>query len=406
MAIDQSSNGFPHQAYDVAPKSDCYRILDHHGPVEFGSEAFSQKMSSIGLSLHDANVARIILVHGTMAGTDALGWYSHWQRVVPGLSKKLKTVYKSVVDRLAGDRGNFTEDYASKLQASLNAHKEHGVVDAAETVIQVEQFHWTSENHHLGRSNAAVKLIKRLFEVENDGRVLLIGHSHAANVFALVSNLLVNSPEVNQKFFDASRHFNESSGRIDVPGWQEVRTELARRFVSRSSGSQSVLVKPAFVTLGGPIRYGWNSDGFEGLLHFVNHRVMSEPGLSHEEFRAYVPKSSQELLAAIKGEFGDFVQQCFIARTDFPPAIWSWPAWTANRQLRNLLEGSELKNKRLWRFKQGKRVAESGLTLLVDYSKADSTAKDVAGHSIYTELDSMEFQMEQIARNLFGFVEG
>ena len=399
------SNGFPHQSYSKSASVDQFQIINRGNLVTPSSDSFSLGMSKVGKTLRNSGVSRIILVHGTMAGTDALGWYSHWHRVIPGISTKLKSVYKSVVDRLVGDKGNFTAEYASVLETALNQPHtgDSGTATEVEARIKVEQFHWTSENHHLGRADAAVRLVQRLLEVESE-RVLLIGHSHAANVFALTTNLMANSPERNKRFFEAARYFNASTGRIDVPTWRSIETELARKYSKRDPGKPLIkneLYKPTFATLGGPIRYGWNPDGFDKLLHFVNHRVVESAEDRQAEFRAFVPQTTSEWLAALKGEYGDFVQQCFIAQTDFPPAIWSWSAWKANGMLRDLLEGQESDNSRIWRFQQGKRVADFGLTLLIDYSKADNSATDAAGHSIYTELDSMEFQMKEISQRCF-----
>jgi len=371
---------FQHQDYAAPVSPESYELISPSELISPTDDKFKVMLADSGSRLRALGVARIILVHGTMAGTDALGWYSHWERVVPGLSKRLKRTYKSVVDRLSGDRGNFTEEYETLLVESINS-------GATENRIAVERFEWTSENHHLGRADAAVRLVSRLIELgDAEKRVLLVGHSHAGNVFALASQLIGNDGLSNKPFFAASRGFHEASGRIDAEAWKFVANEIANREIPQLD----------VVTMGTPVRYGWNESALKNLIHFVNHRV-SKPA---EPYRGFVPGNGKEFLEAIQGEHGDFVQQTFVARTDFPPAIWSWRAWKANRILRNLLESSELKHKRLWRTKQAARVAQAGKTLLVDYAKVDPTGSDIAGHSIYTEFDWMAFQFDQVANRL------
>ena len=63
--------------------------------------------------------------------------------------------------------------------------------------IKVDRFDWSSGNDHLARAEAAVKLFNRLADLPIDlatERLLLWGHSHAGNVFALLTNLLATIP--------------------------------------------------------------------------------------------------------------------------------------------------------------------------------------------------------------------
>ena len=152
-----------------------------------------------------------------------------------------------------------------------------------------------------------------------------------------------------------------------------------------------------FVTFGTPVRYGWDESGFDNLLHFVNHH----PEGDVEPFRCVWPQTRTELIKAIKGEYGDFVQQSFIAGSDFPLGVWSWSAWKSNRMLRDLLEGEELKTKRLDRLRQGTRVAKSGMNLLVDYASVDPTAREICGHVVYTDLDWMAFHLKEIRSRIY-----
>ena len=72
--------------------------------------------------------------------------------------------------------------------------------------VPVRLFHWSSENHHLGRADAAVRLIDEIaaLELPRRKRILVWGHSHAGNVFALMSNLLAGDSESIERFFTAT----------------------------------------------------------------------------------------------------------------------------------------------------------------------------------------------------------
>ncbi len=383
------SNGFRHQDYSSIPMPESYELITPTNLVGGVMETKTREdLARVGDIFQSRRVSRIILVHGTLMGSDALGWFGHWKTLAPGLSAELKSAYKSVVDRMAGDRGNFSMEYANLLSELLN---QNSLQSKNTSAIKVERFHWTGENHHLGRADAAVRLALYLIQLAELGeeRVLLLGHSHAGNVFALVTNLLEQESAGIGAFFEAASHFKVIDGRVDITKWKVLESKLR--------GSDWKRPKIDIVTMGTPVRYGWSSDGFENLLHFVNHH----PVKGTEPFRAWVPQDPRQALAAANGEYGDLVQQSFIARTDFPPAYWSWDAWSANRKLRNLLEGSELKNKRIWRFKQGRRVHDGGKTLLADYAIADETATDVAGHWIYTQTDWLAWHLNEIADRFY-----
>ncbi len=388
------SLAFRHQNYWNVPDNDSYELIVPPRPIAPGSSEFLAATTAARTAFDSFRVGKIVLVHGTLAGTDALGWYGHWQRVIPGMSKKLKQVYKSVVDKLARDRGNYSATYAELLEKSLNP-------GPAPPVIKVELFDWTSENHHLGRADAAVRLADQLLDARANGeRVLLWGHSHAGNVFALVTHLLGNQdcsePEMIERFFSAMRPFNPFTRRIDYPAWKRLQSRLQNRLPIQ--GQQT---KPSrrldIVTFGTPVRYGWDESGCDNLLHFVNHHPLDHVA----PYRSVWPKTASELIAAIRGDYGDFIQQTFVAQSDLSPAFWSWTAWKSNRILRNLLEASEQYNNRLQRLRQAVRVADSGFTCLVDYAAVDPSAREVFGHAVYTDLDWMAFHLKEICARLY-----
>ena len=75
------------------------------------------------------------------------------------------------------------------------------------------------------------------------------------------------------------------------------------------------------VTLGTPVRYGWDAAGYGNLLHFIHHRPVD--GLPDD--RAPFLPSAEDILQAKQG---DCVQQLGIAGTNFTPPAWAWLADT------------------------------------------------------------------------------
>ena len=87
-------------------------------------------------------------------------------------------------DRVMGETGSFRDDYLDDFRALLKTDE-----------IPVERFDWSSGNDHFARAEAAVRLFNRLTDLPIDpssDRLLLWGHSHASNVFALLTNLVAN----------------------------------------------------------------------------------------------------------------------------------------------------------------------------------------------------------------------
>ncbi len=80
------------------------------------------------------------------------------------------------------------------------------------------------------------------------------------------------------------------------------------------------------VTLGTPVRYGWDADGYGNLLHFIHHRPVD--GLPDD--RAPFLPSAEDILQVKQG---DCVQQLGIAGTNFTPPAWAWRAWLADTRL-------------------------------------------------------------------------
>lgn len=333
------ANRFRHQEYRVDRPDVPIHLLAPE-PSAFGPDA-------VGDAYRAAGVCAIVLVHGTFVGTDASGLIGELSRLAPGLGARLRRWRRRAAEYLAGDAGLYTADYACALE------------DAAG--VPVRLFLWSSENNHVGRSRAAVRLLEELTDLEPQGRVLVWGHSHGGNVLALVSNLLGGDQASRRAFFSAAR--------------------LRKRRVRRALRDHRLTLD--VVTFGTPVRYGWETRGYAKLLHFIHHRPV--PGLP-------------EHLARFPPDGGDEVQQIGVAGTDFVPPV---PAWCAERRLRHLLQPGLRKRDLLARLKLGVRVPDEGCTLLVDYGELHDR---VAGHAVYTRRRWLPFHAAEVARRLYAVI--
>jgi hypothetical protein len=256
----------------------------------------------------------------------------------------------------------------------------------------VRLFHWSSQNHHVGRADAAVRLLDELVSQDfSGGRVLLWGHSHGGNVFAILTNLLGAEPEARRKFFDAMRPYYGRRG----PG-----AELMRRVETafEEDGRPLADVQLDLVTLGTPVRYGWDSGGYSKLLHFVYHRCSP----SCERHLASFPFQLDDLLTAAGG---DYIQQIGIAGTNFTPNPVVWRTWRTELRLNAILQPDLRRRDLAARLAVGMRIPSEGQSLLVDYSQGDlRLSRSIAGHAVYTLRELMHFHAEEVARRFYGDV--
>lgn len=343
-------------------------------------------MQEVGGALAAQNVKAVLLAHGTFVGSDALGVLAELARVFPSASSAVRPVLQRVIDRLASDIGNYSGSYARLFEAAIQ--RSSGPRTA------VDLFQWSSENHHIGRADGAVRLIARLVAMglEPGDRVLLWGHSHAGNVFALATNLLSGNREAVQQFFAAAEIYYRWPvfGWVDIPLWHHVRDLL----LSGESPLEGVALD--IVTFGTPIRYGWDSNGYSRLLHFINRR----PSPGSPEHLATFPVKLDDVLNATEG---DYVQQLGIAGTNIIPSIFAWRAWAADRKLNALLQSDPSIGGPADRFQAGRIVPDEGTTLLVDYGQQEGgIGKHLAGHAVYTRKQWLLFHAEQVVERFYG----
>jgi hypothetical protein len=315
-------------------------------------------MSEIGARLRGDGVVAVVFAHGSFVGTDPLSALGAVERVLPRgrtLAKVLRRRTRSYVDRVLGDLGNFGPSYVRLFEQAIGG------------TIPCTSFVWSSENHHLGRLEGALSLLRVLATHAElgapRGRILVLGHSHAGQVFALLTQLLSRSLAA-EAIIDVARARELDVGALDVD----------RDVLDRFSLD--------FVTFGAPARYAWADLPGVRSLHVVHGRGATEP-----------------LRQRILGD--DWVRRLGGAGSDFPALA------TSDRRINASLDAalgpgfapSEL----LRAMRAESTMPPHGELVLVDYGSEglSSLFSSGLGHGMYTRLDAMLFHASLVASRLY-----
>ncbi|MDG2380688.1 MAG: hypothetical protein P8N76_03365 [Pirellulaceae bacterium] len=373
-------NNFQHQKYSCESPLAPYRVVKPENAFDIHSLHSRQIMSNFADRLRDRSIRSVYLVHGTFAGTDVLGVIRELERWVPSMGKILREHQKKFVDMFAGEAGNFSQAYAERFSEMINAN---GQIE-----LPVRLFHWTGENLHLARANAAVRLLEEMLsDTESEpARYLLWGHSHAGNVFALLTNLLGGDRACLRRFFAVGRSLlkRSASGVLDYPVWKRVRRQVL------ADPSCLNRIELDIVTFGTPIRYGWETRGYQSLMNVIHHRSME----GVPEYLALFPTT---LTDVIQARNGDYIQQLGVAGTNLTPYLPAWRSWMAERRFRSLLEQGIRRRDTLDRLRIGQRVPAEGTTILVEYpNDPNRLSEQLFGHAVYTRSDWLAFHAQQL----------
>ena len=104
-----------------------------------------------------------------------------------------------------------------------------------------------------------------------------------------------------------------------------------------------------------------------------------------------------------KASDGDYVQQMGMAGTGLPPIPLAWRTFLADLRLRRLFYRTLRREFLHSRLSRGVRVADAGVTFLVDYDDPEtSLIKHLAGHAVYTRSRWLPFHCELAADELYG----
>jgi hypothetical protein len=338
----------------------------------------------VAAAYQEVGLRTIYLVRGSV-GLAAANTLDALARTFPPARGVLRRAHRALADSPSGDSGTFTQALAREFERLLGA--------GGGSRIAVRLVEWSDENNHLGRADAAVRLVPLLAgaAATERRRVLIWAHGHAGNVVALATHLLSGKRTDIDAFFAAAEIYYRWPvlGWIDIPLWRRVRALLEER----AHASRRVSLDLA--TFGTPVLYGWNQAGYNRLLHFVFHRPVA--GLP--SYRAPFPLEPERIFRAADG---DYVQQLGIAGTDVPPGLFAWRARWADRRLGRMLQASLPDTPTVERLRPGVRVAESGTTLLVDYGASPGGLADhCGGHAVYADRQWLLFHAQEIARRFY-----
>ncbi len=404
-------NNFQHSEYDRKDPGGrvVYRELPTGAPPD--SPAWLDAMAGHGKQMAQAGVRAVVFLHGTHLSSDLFGMgrldeagglKRGYSRGIPGMEALLalmrqdtngvpampggvKPPYaddeatKKLLDEQAGDAGNFTTAYVELFRKAVNR--------SASRPILCARLLWSCEQHHVGRAEAAVRLLHRLralcaeHSLGAGDRILIQAHGQAGLVMALLSNLLAPG---------------RPAGREAVlKNLKGVMPDGDVALLESLLPSGGVLNGAALdvVTFGAPVRYGWDPSGLGKLLHVVNHRPMrtdDKRWLAKME----LPQITMEMPIAWGG---DYVQQLAVAGSDAAPA--SEQAKAVNKALWELLEPWDGFERWLECARRTTRCQNDGQCLLVDYkdSTGSTDARDhLYGHAAYTRMNAMLFNMTEV----------
>lgn len=388
-------NQFRHQPYPTEPSIRPVRqILSvDPGAVDFGR-------------LHTRHAVReVVLVPGTFAGDDPFNIVGTLRSmadrlpaggsVVDNIADRVAEMTQGAVNRVADDVGNYSDEFVQRFEELVGGDPHVSVLSPA----------WTGQNHHAARADLAVRLLNDLdsADLHSGEQVLLWGHSHAGNGFALLSNLLANHRPSVEQFFEAC-------GYPEQDHWRRAHDIL------RSDRSPHPLARHVTaVTFGTPVRYGWDTDGLHGLYHVLFDRS-TDDGTRITTQPVYPPHTPRDMMEAT---WGDWVQAFAIEGTDVvPPAPGPLDRdREIAKLLLNGLQPPELTiDTRLIpvehlqhlcaRWKTGTRCHADGHNLLVDYVPGGRellglpVEHSVFGHGVATTTDWLPAHLNLLLKRM------
>jgi len=345
-----------------------YKFLTFTEPVPFNLKypiwenqtlAWKQRMQFCGTNMKKSGVQKIIFLSGTFVGSDPFELTRWIQTVAPIRGKMLAQVLevsmKKGINSFVQDKGNFDPKYITLFSQSIG------------NSLGVKEFVWSSANHHFARIMGAIELLELLTPCE--GKVLLIGHSHAGQLFALLTQMLSSSATL--------MNFIKILNEVKINS-----SELIHKIKKLKT------LPIDFVTLGTPVRYQWAKNKSIRIMHVINHRGEEPIG---GRFSG---------LATTRD--GDYIQQLGIAGSDVISPL------KLHRQLNVKLNEFLGAGVDLSIFKQSiknrRRLHDLGINYLINYQdggKIPNYWKTFFGHAIYTRYQTMLFHTELICSTFY-----
>ncbi|MYF24234.1 MAG: hypothetical protein F4090_00655 [Nitrospira sp. SB0672_bin_25] len=416
------ANNFLHAKYSRSDPGDRARYVSFEPGAPPFSPAWHDALGLLGTRIWDAGVRAVVLVYGSFLGADLFGsgrldevggLKRGYSRGIPGLESLLAALrpndyqrssqdpscqppfvndnsVKTTLDNLLNDKANFSEQYVNALRDGL----------ASARALVVQRNLWSSLHHHPGRMEGAFALLHELnllkiqLDLQAGDRILIVAHGHAGQLPALLSNLMApGDSSVRETVFETLAYFYEQqeTPSAAVQHLQELDRLLAE---NQLAAWPSLDV----VTLGTPIRYGWDTDGLGKLLHIVNHRPIRQDG-KRWLAKMELPQVVMEMPMA---SGGDYVHQLAVAGTDAVPAS-PWEV-ELDQALRENLEPYDGFERWLECARRVTRCPNDGQCLLIDYHDATGGSPDdhLFGHACYTRLNALLFQTSHVVDTLYG----
>ncbi len=348
-----------------SPAREPVRVSFAREAVE-GTSEWSQEMRGVGERMREAGVRIALFAHGSFVGDDPLAIaqvVDDALPVLPEIGRALRGFTRAQISRLVGDLSNFPRDYVESFGRA--------------TGVPTTDFVWSGENHHAARIQGAVRLARTLVlhgggALKGGDRVLLVGHSHAGQLFAILSQLLARAHGYEELL-------GAAHGRGEDVGALEEHLGILRRC--------SIDV----VTFGTPPRYAWaRAAGFR-LLHVVNHRGEAPRGPS--------------LLGLFHTKGGDYVHQLGGHGSDFPAPKASERGVATRAARRDPRRRPRTSAPGSVSSRAAVRVPDEGQTVLVvHYGDAAALVPNFLatglGHAAYTRRDAMLFHARLVATEL------
>ena len=326
---------------------------------------WDKAMLGYGDTLYKHNVRLIFFVHGTFMGNDPFGIDKLVE--LTGLHKPTKAITDIIMDDMANYSKNYVKTFCNAVSNSLCS--EH------------ERFTWRSGNTHEDRLDGAIKLADELANSINVGKVktnqtiLLLGHSHAGQLFALLSHFLEGGEMANKLYKFVNIHYG---------------TEREVQLKSDIDSIKSVNLD--FVTYGTPVRYSWGKYKRFRLLPIINHR------------------SNSRIDGLLSIRDGDYVQQWGVDGSDIftiqLPPIENELSQILNSRgdLLAFPESLKIESRSVPKYADCSVVHED---VLVDYKDnlgfpniIESSAW-IFGHGVYTTKEKMLFNTGMIVQNWY-----
>ena len=185
----------------------------------------------------------------------------------------MRRVVPKIMAKLTGESGNYTAAYARLFESAIKPPRQPRIAVRLFTLVERKPPPRPGRRRRCGLVDELAAA-----DFQPGQRVLLWGHSHAGNMFALLTNLLGAEQETIDSFFEAAAVYYRWPilGLVDIPVWNRVGELLHRQ---KPIGPAALDV----VTFGTPIRYGWDSDGYRAAscISSITGRPKGSPRIGH-----------------------------------------------------------------------------------------------------------------------------